>query len=1103
MTTSRELRWRSFVFAALVGSTLHGCAGEEDPPGLDAPRILELDVSSLSVLRGEPVTLSWQVDRADHVTLSATPGGTLLRESAELEGSFTTAGLNESTTFQLLAVGPGGRAMASAAVNLRENPDDVAIIRFDASPLTIERGDSTTLNFEVENATRVIVTEVGGASLFESTTELSGSLTVSPAGTTDYLLTAEGRGGPTTAMVSVTVAGSPSVLSFSVEPSTVEYGESAELRWETMHATSVEITALGDTILSTTTELSGVWTVTATRTTTYTLRARNNDGEDSATATLTVRVGPPRITAFVATPNPAPIGGTSIVSWSIAGASSVRVEDAMRTAIYDGTAANGSVSVAVTAPSATFTLIAANATGEANMQLTLEGRAPPRIDALVVTPLSFVGTALVDVVYETTDALSTELLIDGVPHPGHSTSSLDGSFSFMATESVELVFRAINAVGAVEQRVRVLRLVDELEPNGDPATAQMIPSGAAVAGRIDGVGGLNGDLDYFAIAVPAGGSLFVEVGDGEGGCNLDAILTLYSTDGTTVIGDDDEDGPGSCPAIDPIRDGFAANLSAGTYYFRVLGFEAPNVGEYVVLAIASPPACGNRILEPGASEQCDDGNQTSGDGCSSTCDAEPIGTVTGPGQRATFMFQATEPGRSGSIRVEMASEGYIFAETLVPARGRCDTGSGSASADTFLTLHDAAFNTLGGDDDDGLGACAMLEPRFDTFARVPAGTYWVRIGETGDDSTLTDVMVEVETIDLGCGNSILEATESCDDGNLGSADGCSPACVFEGQSEVEPNNAFAIGTVLGGSPPFVIEGAIEFVSDVDFFRVDVPAGHHLDAYLTIDSFDTCPSSPTGRVSFFDAAGAAQGGGNIGGGPRGNCGRVWPYTVAQTRALTAGRYGIRVNENGDNAVIGKYYLHVDVIPDDTCGNTIFEGDERCDDGNTTSGDGCSAACLLEPIRTITLPGPSASSIDGSIAPSHDRDAVQLDVSAPVYLRAETFVDAAFASCPAIGTQLRLFSGDQQTELGSNMSDGVDNCSSISAIDAFALLDPGTYVLAVEDNGNNSEIGGYELLIAGIPAHVCGNGVLEAHLAEECDDGNIISADGCSASCRLEP
>ena len=38
--------------------------------------------------------------------------------------------------------------------------------------------------------------------------------------------------------------------------------------------------------------------------------------------------------------------------------------------------------------------------------------------------------------------------------------------------------------------------------------------------------------------------------------------------------------------------------------------------------------------------------------------------------------------------------------------------------------------------------------------------------------------------------------------------------------------------------------------------------------------------------------------------------------------------------------------VQVLQNPTCGNGVVEGGEKCDDGNTANGDGCSAACELE-------------------------------------------------------------------------------------------------------------------------------------------------------------
>jgi len=48
-------------------------------------------------------------------------------------------------------------------------------------------------------------------------------------------------------------------------------------------------------------------------------------------------------------------------------------------------------------------------------------------------------------------------------------------------------------------------------------------------------------------------------------------------------------------------------------------------------------------------------------------------------------------------------------------------------------------------------------------------------------------------------------------------------------------------------------------------------------------------------------------------------------------------------DGDTWNLGT--LDIDVV-DGICGNGLLEGSEQCDDGNTTDGDGCSAACETE-------------------------------------------------------------------------------------------------------------------------------------------------------------
>jgi cysteine-rich repeat protein len=90
-----------------------------------------------------------------------------------------------------------------------------------------------------------------------------------------------------------------------------------------------------------------------------------------------------------------------------------------------------------------------------------------------------------------------------------------------------------------------------------------------------------------------------------------------------------------------------------------------------------PSACGNLKLDPG--EQCDDGNDFIGDGCSNTCQVEPGWQCTAP----------KPPGEVGDPGFEAGTPNPFWAETsLLFGTALCDeatcetgTGSGPASGD--------------------------------------------------------------------------------------------------------------------------------------------------------------------------------------------------------------------------------------------------------------------------------------------------------------------------------------------------------------------------------------------------------------------------------------
>src|SRR6185295_14704373 len=56
---------------------------------------------------------------------------------------------------------------------------------------------------------------------------------------------------------------------------------------------------------------------------------------------------------------------------------------------------------------------------------------------------------------------------------------------------------------------------------------------------------------------------------------------------------------------------------------------------------------------------------------------------------------------------------------------------------------------------------------------------------------------------------------------------------------------------------------------------------------------------------------------------------------------------------------------------TCGNGVAQGDEECDDGNTSPGDGCSPTCQLEsvnPALCAGVPTGSGATLDAQLVQS---------------------------------------------------------------------------------------------------------------------------------------
>jgi len=174
--------------------------------------------------------------------------------------------------------------------------------------------------------------------------------------------------------------------------------------------------------------------------------------------------------------------------------------------------------------------------------------------------------------------------------------------------------------------------------------------------------------------------------------------------------------------------------------------------------------CGNEILDE--SEQCDDGNTSNGDGCSSTCQTET------PANPEDYNNQE-----------DCENAGFYWYNN---------------------SCHELPYVPPQPEDYNNQEDCES------------AGFYWY------DDSCHADPQPEEPV----CGNSAVESDEQCDDGNTSGGDGCSSTCQTE---QTSGNGAGIMGvnyysTILashgeGGSMTPLGEVHVQFLSS-QFFSIE-------------------------------------------------------------------------------------------------------------------------------------------------------------------------------------------------------------------------------------------------------------------------------------------
>jgi len=186
----------------------------------------------------------------------------------------------------------------------------------------------------------------------------------------------------------------------------------------------------------------------------------------------------------------------------------------------------------------------------------------------------------------------------------------------------------------------------------------------------------------------------------------------------------------------------------------------------------------------------------------------------------------------------------------------------------------------------------------------------------------------------------------------------------------------------------------------------------------------------------------------------------------------------------------------------CGNGLRDVGEACDDGDSASGDGCSATCAIE--ASFACSGGSATAGPDSCArlytgqtgqiqqTSYGSNAALSWLIAPPGAHSLQLVFSAFdlandfvsmSSCVDAGCR-------KLEQVGLRLTGGV--ARSVRTSTGFAMI------RLTSDSATNGA--GFTVAWEAVGQRQCGNRFREP--GEECDDGNLIPGDGCSASCVVE-
>jgi hypothetical protein len=361
------------------------------------------------------------------------------------------------------------------------------VISFVAAPSMLSApGEKTTLKWETADATSVSLEQVGKGPLAIDRTAGSGSLEVTLAIDSLFVLSARGAGGTDSVTAFVKVkGGAQSGMVFDAVPRMVTAGGSTTLVWSAPGATAVTIQETGGAMIELGGQLeSGSVRVTPGRSTSYELNA------DGRKLSVEVAVGV-EILSFTADPGPLP-GQMVTLKWETRGASRLTLtREGVSTALLTETDAqkirSGTFSegVPATAPVdglLTYKLQLEQGTLSTTRTLVVRIGGSAKVDQLRVPDYVRIGGTLV-AQWKTSGGERLELWVDGVLvylAPDAATVA-DGNLAITAGTSgtVKVKVKVSNSRGSVAELEKTTAIIGAPVLSAFTSDKQVIAAGGS------------------------------------------------------------------------------------------------------------------------------------------------------------------------------------------------------------------------------------------------------------------------------------------------------------------------------------------------------------------------------------------------------------------------------------------------------------------------------------------------------------------------------------------------------------------------------------------------------------------------------------------------